>query len=93
MKVTASAGTPNYLESKQCKTPSEVKNFLGDRVFRRRKWAEAHNMTLADELLSIKEQIDSVDINKVKTGDTRKWTAVDEYSGVTFVFELHKDGP
>ena len=82
------AGTPNHLEEETKNSPAYAKGFLAGRVSARKKWADKYSRPTADALSSILVEIDQINLQTVRVGEVRSWSARDEYSGVEFVFEI-----
>lgn len=82
------AGTPNELDEADHDTPSAAESWLSSRMKARKKWGEAYSHKVRDEVTSMLEGLDSTRIADAKKGRQWEWRAVDDVSGVQFVFRL-----
>ena len=88
MRIAVWAGTPNHVEREVKDTPSTAKSWVLGRLANRKKWTAAHNLKMDGELMTIREQIDSLNLQSLPIGKQREWSTTDDYTGVTFVFGL-----
>lgn len=91
MRIKVRAGTPQELEQKSYGSAGPAKKYLRGKIMKRQEWAVRFNQDLAVRLVGIREEIDGLDLTKLPVGDVRRWAATDEYTNVTFQFELEKE--
>lgn len=88
MIIEVRAGTPNELETSRKTTPASAKSFFRTRLRAREKWAARYNTRTKTDLAAIRNQIADINIKELPVGEARKWSARDDVSGVTFVYEM-----
>lgn len=81
-------GTPNQLTSSRRKDASQTKSWARARIAEMEKWARSHNGEMADDLASIRTEIDALNLPLLRQGEVRRWSATDEHTGFTFVVEI-----
>lgn len=82
------AGTPNELDDAEHDSPAPAKNWLRARMKDRKKWGEAYSHKVRDEIQSMLETLDGILLADAKKGREWEWRAVDDVSGVQFVFRI-----
>lgn len=81
-------GTPNQLTSSRRKDATQTKSWARARIAEMEKWARLHNGEMADDLASIRTEIDALNLALLRQGEVRRWSATDEHTGFTFVLEI-----
>lgn len=87
-KYVTRAGTPNEQDEARHATPALAKGWLQSRMRDRHKWAERYSWAVRDQLVPIIEQLDNLNLPIHKSGRSWEWRAVDDVTGVQFVFGL-----
>lgn len=90
MRFKSTVGTPNHRSIKVHTTASAAKKWLRKEIADRREWASRYNHAADADLANISNEINDLDLVALPIGDVREWTAVDEVSGLTFVYSTEK---
>lgn len=89
LKLIVRAGTPNEMtDTSTYSDPSQAKRFLISRIQTHKKWADAFSLSCAEQLGSIRAEINGLDPRSLHPGEVRSWEAEDAYSGVRFKFQI-----
>lgn len=88
MIIDCYSGTPHHGEEKRFTEPSKAKNWMTDRITRQMKQAEKFDAELHRRLASIRQEVDSLAVPGLPLKETRSWSAVDEYTNVTYTFKI-----
>lgn len=87
-KYVTHVGTPNTLVRKEHETPAPAKGHVMAALRERKKWAEAYSHAVRDQVGSIIEQVDRLNLVEAKAGRKWEWTATDEVTRMTFVYKI-----
>lgn len=88
MIVEVRAGTPSELEVKRVNTPASVKGFFRTRIGVAEKFASKFSIESKEKLVSIRREIDDINVKELPEGSKRSWSATEPVSQVTWLFEM-----
>lgn len=91
MRFIVRAGTPGEMDEKQYRLANQAKTHLRSRIAKYQIWATRYNHDLAERLIGVREQIDSLNLATLPVDETRRWTEQDDHTGVKFTFEVRKE--
>lgn len=91
MRFVVRAGTPGEMDEKTYTKASDAKKHLRTRINKYQIWAARYNHDLAQRLISLREQVDSLDLVTLPVSEIRRWSERDDHTMVEFTFEVRKE--